>query len=65
MRWFEREKVRGMGEDEGLFGEMEEREAVVNFVQAHVSADGNNGVKKKRSCVFLLAFGESLSAAGL
>lgn len=29
-----------MGEDEWLFGEMEDRETVVDFVKAHVSADG-------------------------
>lgn len=29
-----------VGEDEGLFGEMEERETVIDFLKAHVSADG-------------------------
>lgn len=30
--------MKGVGEEEGLFGEMEEREPVVDFVKAHVSA---------------------------
>lgn len=31
--------VGRVGEDEGLFGEMEERETVIDFLKAHVSAD--------------------------